>query len=1057
MDTHADHLPVLLRSLALASKAHPHERKLLVCESPAQGRELLRSLALSGVAWLGWEPLSPRQLALSIVGDTLAGEGLRTADAFDLMAVADVAIDEAEAAGGARPFLREVPAAYRDPMRRSVESLRAAGLTPAALRRARAGDARIGLLARVLERYEAGLRAGSLVDGPALLARSADALALPGQDGLAGSRVYLLPGLDAHGVAGRLYARLMGHGAQVLETDDTLGLEPPVGRVWAAAPEPVGALSWLHERERGGALAPDLDSHGLPGGLHLFAAATPADEVREVLRRVVAAGIPWDRVEIVATDADVYGNALDGLARRLGIPVTFSAGLDARRTRVGRVAEAYFRWLSDAFPAEVIRHLLETGDIAAPDGEADGEAGSEDAARATRPSGVALARRLRRLRIGWGYDRYMAALDRAWSAAESARPGAGDGDADAAVEALARERAELGALRTLLEPILSATPRLEDRQAVETTRTSSSALAGGLLALLERVPHGDAVEEAARLVLVERLERARSALTRETSWRAAATMLRARLRTRVAPGTEGGRLTSWTSAPGSVHLSDLAAGGLAARPHTFVVGLAAGAATAGAADPLLPDGDRAALGLPTTAERLTEGRHALAAVLARLRGEVTLSYAAWEMTEGRVIAPAPELLQALRLREGDPSLSYDDLRERLGGLACAVPADGALDGSDVWLGALAAPGGPHRDGTKAVRALHPGLDGGLRAAEARASASPTAWDGLVSPSPGLDPRTGDTVHSASRLETLGKCPLQYFYRYVLDARAVRDPAYDPEMWLDALERGSLLHTVYERTVAEAGRDADYTDPSLARSAVAVLHQEIRDTLRRLPAPSETVLRAETDALEADVLSFATMLLQQRPSVLWTELAFGPPGDAASRGEVEIAVPGGRLRLRGRVDRVDALEDGGLRVVDYKTGRGNRYRAQRPFDGGRRLQHLLYSLAVEQLEPDRRVKVMEYHFPTTAGENHVTLYPRAVLEPGLDVIAALLDLARDGRFLPTTDSGDCKYCDYAAACRVARDDWGGVTSPRAAWAKSAAESSPEYAPLVQLRAEHGAGR
>ena len=62
--------------------------------------------------------------------------------------------------------------------------------------------------------------------------------------------------------------------------------------------------------------------------------------------------------------------------------------------------------------------------------------------------------------------------------------------------------------------------------------------------------------------------------------------------------------------------------------------------------------------------------------------------------------------------------------------------------------------------------------------------------------PELDPRVNpDVVLSASRLEDLGTCPLRYLYRTVLRLRPPDDPEFDPDRWLNALERGSLLHAV----------------------------------------------------------------------------------------------------------------------------------------------------------------------------------------------------------------------------------------------------------------------
>ncbi|NIR78509.1 MAG: hypothetical protein GWO00_09060, partial [Gemmatimonadetes bacterium] len=48
------------------------------------------------------------------------------------------------------------------------------------------------------------------------------------------------------------------------------------------------------------------------------------------------------------------------------------------------------------------------------------------------------------------------------------------------------------------------------------------------------------------------------------------------------------------------------------------------------------------------------------------------------------------LLQALRLTERNPELTYSDLHERMGRVVSAIPVVGRppLDGDDFWMGAL---------------------------------------------------------------------------------------------------------------------------------------------------------------------------------------------------------------------------------------------------------------------------------------------------------------------------------------------------------------------------------
>lgn len=1077
--------PRLLVELARVTRQDPVGRKLLICPRPAEGRELLHALALAGVPWAGWEVTSLRQLAHELVALDTAGEGWRATDEFDVHALVDEALDAVIARGEAGPFATAAGAAFRDAIRRSVEALREAGIDAATVRRAsRPDDRKIVAVAAVLEEVESRLAARKLMDGPAVLAAAVEALT-ERRVALPDAALYLVPGLPLAGVAGRLVRLLIERGgARLLPTDPVIGLEAPPGVLWSADEEPreadaapgaapgpapgaapgsVRGTAPDHapgSLESGdgaaGALAPaplsrlhaPTEGEPAPDAVELFAAATPTDELREVLRRALAQGIPWDRIEIVATDPRVYGAALDSLARRFGIPVTYATGLDVRRTRVGRAAEAYLRWIDEGYPAEILIRLLEAGDLAPPDGADD-------------VSGTALARRLRRLHVGWGRDRYLPAVDRALSGLRTAPLPADEGDDDIARERRGREARELEALRALLERIIAATPALADRATADRSRASPAAIAQGLIAFLSLVPPGDAVENTAHQVLLLRLERMRATLTRETAGRAAIGIVRSRLETQVSPSVVEDRLAPWTPAGGHLHLADIGTGGLSGRPYVFVVGLGAGNVGASGVDPILTDADRArlnrALGedpaaLPLTAERAAAARHRLAAMLARLRGRITLSYSAWDATEGRALAPAPELLQALRLREGDPSLTYEDLRARLGPLVSAVPRDGACaEPADVWLAALATPSGGLRSGVDVVRAAFPGLDRGLVAAAAKEREAPTPYHGKIEPRPELDPLRPGAVLSPSQLETLGACPRRYFLRYVLGVRAVRDPEWDPERWLDPLDRGTLLHAVYERTLATARRNGIAPDDdAFERLALEILAEEIENTLTHCPAPNDAVQAAEAAELEADVRAFVAMIRRDPPDWLELELAFGP-----GTREVVVSLPAGDLRLTGRVDRIDRCASGALRIVDYKTGSRIGYRVTRPFEGGRRLQHFLYALAVERLLGER-VESAEYHFPTVRGQNERAAYPRAALAAdGPDVVQTLLGIAAAGHFLPTDSAEDCRTCDYQPVCRARTDDYGNTASPEVGWAKRMmAAEVPEYSGLRTLRERYG---
>jgi hypothetical protein len=216
-------------------------------------------------------------------------------------------------------------------------------------------------------------------------------------------RIYLLPGLSRRGLSGQLLDALVERGAEVLPAEAVHGFERPVS--WLHGPEGRPQSLDASERHTGGGGSPLAWLHAVreaPAGgapqLELFAASSIAAELREVLRRVLEAGLSWDQVEIVATDPVAYGVALDGLARRLGIPVTYGVGLPVSRTRPGRAVAKYLEWIVTGFPADVLRGMIERGDMEPPGGTTD----------VTR-----LARELRRLRIGRGRERYESLLARA--------------------------------------------------------------------------------------------------------------------------------------------------------------------------------------------------------------------------------------------------------------------------------------------------------------------------------------------------------------------------------------------------------------------------------------------------------------------------------------------------------------------------------------------------------------------------------------------------------------------------------------------------------------------
>ena len=981
------------------------------------GSELLRALSLSGTPWLGWQIATPWLLALDLVQSGGAEQGASIADEFRVGRLIDDAIDAVIGAGNQDLRAAVGSASFRDAVHRAVSLLRSVGHSLAAT----AVEGRIlrATLAVTTE-YEQRLAAENLLDHAEIMRRALHA-AQAGARPFDGARIYLVPA-TRFGLRGELLDLLLRAGAaDLLESEPVHGLAVPDALLRRSRPEPGSPLSYLH----------DPAGRSVEGiELQLFAAATPMDELREVLRRVVARQVPFDQVEIIATDPRTYGSALYSLARRLGVPLTLANGIDITRTRTGRAISGYLGWLRDSFPAESLRIMLETGDIAMAD---PGVQGSR------------LAYRLRSLRIGWGKQRYYEIIERALRA--SLEPAAPDDEREAQDAERMRERAqlELRALRDLILPILDAAPDAPPRLRATDSLHSPAAIARGLLAFLERVSTGDDSDSIVRQYVRDRLERAAEELTRERSWETALSIIERVVDARVAPEDDGD--ASWTSAAGRVHFSDLRGGGLSGRAHTFVVGLDASRVAANAGvDPILTDAARSELlGLPTSRERAALRRYELAELLARVRGSATLSFAAWDATEGRAVPPAMELLQALRLLRGDPALGYTDLHQTLGTLAGAVPAgNGRLDTGDVWLSVLASESGVLRSATNVVELAYPNLNRGRLARRAREELRFNAYHGKLKRS-----ANANRLFSATQLEWLGTCPRRYFYRYLLRVEAPELIEFKAERWLDPRERGSLLHRTFESMLRRAReRNVDYDSREFRVIAVEAFREALANARDRLPPPGDEVFQREERELQDDVRRFVRMVRRDRPDWIELEYRFGD-----GERSVVVETPAGAMRLRGAIDRVDLLEDGKLQVVDYKTGRKYGYWHARPFQGGRRIQHVVYSLAAERLL-GREVAKMEYQFPTMRGEGEVMEYWPRQLAPLDEALARLLRVAAGDTFPTTDDPRDCRICDYAAVCRVKFDAFGRADSPLAEWSREHGIEQPEASPFRILRRVDG---
>ncbi len=239
------------------------------------------------------------------------------------------------------------------------------------------------------------------------------------------------------------------------------------------------------------------------------------------------------------------------------------------------------------------------------------------------------------------------------------------------------------------------------------------------------------------------------------------------------------------------------------------------------------------------------------------------------------------------------------------------------------------------------------------------------------------PRRGDGLAlSASDIETYRSCPLRYKFARVL--RVPQEPTLNQRF-------GILVHQVLERyhqsTEASLDELLNLLDWGWRRGGFGDSDEE-----RQLRGKAGSALRR-----------YYQRVTDEPVQPVWFERAF--------------SFRLGAHTLRGRVDRVDRLADGGYELIDYKTGRPRSAAALRED-----VQLSLYAVgAREAWQLDATQQAYLYVL-----DDEKVRVPSSEIDAGwiadtVDEVGAGI-LAQD--FEPTPSYTVCSMCDYRIACPAA---------------------------------------
>ncbi len=253
--------------------------------------------------------------------------------------------------------------------------------------------------------------------------------------------------------------------------------------------------------------------------------------------------------------------------------------------------------------------------------------------------------------------------------------------------------------------------------------------------------------------------------------------------------------------------------------------------------------------------------------------------------------------------------------------------------------------------------------------------------------------------SASRLESYGTCPFEFFVAHALEL----EPRQEAEEGFDVRVLGSMLHKILEMV---------YSGVVLTDAAGKVF-ATAPDEYGFRPTALWTQQQAElTRILEKTIAALNEASQGFAPRVMEARFGMGQPS-------LVLKTSIGEIRLHGYIDRLDAAPDGTLRVIDYKSGSAAISASH--LKEGRRLQLPIYALAARDALGLGEVSSGFYWHIGSAAPSSLKLEKfdggaNGAFEMAIEHVTKHITNIRAGHFEPKPPEEGCpSYCPAVRFC------------------------------------------
>lgn len=268
--------------------------------------------------------------------------------------------------------------------------------------------------------------------------------------------------------------------------------------------------------------------------------------------------------------------------------------------------------------------------------------------------------------------------------------------------------------------------------------------------------------------------------------------------------------------------------------------------------------------------------------------------------------------------------------------------------------------------------------------------------------------------SVGALEVYLACPFKFFAQHVL---RLEEEVEDSDV-MDPRQQGQFVHGVFEAFFHAWQRTGHGTiTPELLDRARSVFTAVVDAALVTLPEAEAGLERTRLLGSSAAAgLGEAVMRMEAERPVAVVERLLEHRLDGPVT--VETSAGARTIGLKGKADRIDLLEDGTFRLIDYKLGW--------PPARSRALQLAIYAVAAEQQLAGRHGKdwtLGEAAYVAFKGPRRIVPFvaaggdrARALADAGQRA-ADVVDAIGRGEFPPTPDDVFlCERCSYASICR-----------------------------------------